>query len=136
MAALTAVDMERDITAWFASILGLTVDIGIFRGGIPIGVQHGVGVLFNGVSAMGTSIDAQEWLVQILGKYDTRDAAVLTLATLSRSFPRFGVLLNSRTFVHSAVQEGDIQPYQGDDDGKVKWFSTANFRICLAGAGS
>lgn len=128
-------DMERDITAWIATILGLTVDAGIFRGGIPEGVDEGVGVLFNGVAGGSTELDVTALSVQVLGRFRSRDSAVLTAWVLSRAFPAFGETLNGRTFVHSAVQDGSIQPYMGEDRGRTAWFSSVNLTVSAAFVG-
>ena len=43
---MDVIEIERTFTAWLAEKLNLAVDNGIYRGGIPQGVDYGVAVIF------------------------------------------------------------------------------------------
>ena len=85
---MDVVTIERDFTAWIASKLNLTVDTNIFRGGIPEGVEEGVGVLFGSEvpSRSFYGFRPRSWNVQVLAKFESRDAAFVLNSCLAGLF--------------------------------------------------
>jgi hypothetical protein len=123
------IQLERDITAWVAGKLNLVIDTNIFRGGIPAGVDSGVGVMLNSQS-QGNYPSTLNFNVQVLGKYDNRDDAWRMLNKLSSAVPCYGDKINETIFV-SILPRGNGEPYQADDDGKVKTFASFNMIVSV-----
>ncbi len=74
---------ERATTALLASKLELAVDTQIFRGGIPQGVETGVGVLANTLATLPYyGVAHPSFDVQVLGRFRTRDEASAMLSKL------------------------------------------------------
>ena len=129
--------IERDFTAWVASVLNLTVDQDVFRGGIPEGVEQGVGVLFGSeVPSRGFyGFRPRTWNVQIIGKYADRDASMRLLSCLNGLFPRPGFTHNSTKFV-SISPRGASEPYEADDGGVMKTFVSFNVLLSVLTTGA
>ena len=134
---MDVISIERDFVNWIAGKLNLTVDDGIFRGAIPKGVEHGVGVLF------GSEIPAQgfygfrprTWNAQILAKFDDRDAAMMLQACLVGLFPCSGFRSGKTRFL-TIEPKGSSEPYTADDNGKEKTFLSFNVVLSVLTNGS
>lgn len=128
---MDVVTIERDFTAWVAGKLNLKLDKGIFRGGIPQGVGTGVGVLFGSeVSAAGFyGFRPRTWNVQILGKFDDRDAAMILLSCLNGLFPCAGFTCGE-TKIRHIEPRGGAEPYTVEDGGTVK--TCVSFNLLLS----
>ena len=121
--------LEATLTQYFAEVLNLAIDEEIFRGGIPSGVEHGVGVIFKGEVRDGTL--NPRVTVQVLGKFDTRDEALEVLTKLSDCAPRYGVDNDGYSYGLSAIlpTSGVGSPYLASDRGKVKHFISCNYLV-------
>ncbi|MGF0036470.1 hypothetical protein [Victivallis vadensis] len=115
---MDTVQLERELTDWAAGVLGLTVDSGIYRGGIPAGIAEGVGVMLTG-EVISVSLHVPEFNVQVLGKFtgdDARDKALAMAAKLSAALPRYGLELENFR-VAALLPRGNAEPYQAESDG-------------------
>ena len=133
---MDVVEIERAFTAWLAEKLNLTVDAGIYRGGIPENVEYGVAVIF------GSEIKASSfygfrprtWNVQILAKFDDRDAAMILQTCLNGLAPATGFTYGGVKFL-AIVPRGSGEPYTAADDGKTKHFVSANWTVSVLTTG-
>lgn len=128
---MNVITIERDFTAWIAEKLHLEIDNGIFRGGIPASVESGVAVIF------GSEIPTQSfygfrprtWNVQILAKFDDRDAAMILLACLNGLFP-CSDFVNGETKFRYIKPMNYSEPYAIEDGGTIKIY--VSFNIVLS----
>ena len=134
---MDVVTIERDFTAWIASKLNLTVDTNIFRGGIPEGVEEGVGVLFGSEvpSRSFYGFRPRSWNVQVLAKFESRDAAFVLNSCLAGLFPHAGFTHGSTRFL-SISPQGEAEPFMGEDNGKTKWFVSFNMFLVVLTSGA
>ena len=123
------VDLERALTAFFAEWLDMTVDAEIFRGQLPHGVESGVAVRVDGVEPT-ADYEEPDLVVQVLGKFDDRDAALDLLARLSRLAPLYGVEVGAFRLAYLLVS-GSGAPYTAADGGGIRHFTSVNFRCAL-----
>lgn len=128
------IQVEREFTAWIAQILGLEVDTGIFRGGIPSGQATSVCVLF-GSEIKGASINLTTFNVQVLGKFSDRDDALRMLHKLNRAIPCYGVSLGDYIF-RSIIPRGDSEPYASADDGAIKTYASRRLIVSVLTKGA
>ena len=133
---MDVVTIERDFTAWLAGKLNLTVDNGIFRGGIPEGLGQGVAVIFGSeVKSPGFyGFRPRTWNVQILAKFDDRDAALVFQTALNGVFPVPGFRHGSTSFT-SATPRGSSEPYSAEDGGVVKTYVSYNITLVVLTTG-
>lgn len=133
---MDVIAIERDFTAWVAYKLNLTVDVDCFRGGIPDGVEQGVGVLFGSEEkAPGFyGFRPRTWNVQVLAKFDDRDAAMVLQTCLNALVPHTGFTYGSTRFM-SLVQRGTSEPFIADDNGKEKTFVSFNMVVTVLTSG-
>lgn len=127
---MNIVELERALTEFFADRLDMTVDADIFRGQLPPEVDHGVAVR---IDSLETADDyrGQEFIVQILGKFDDRDAALDLLARLSRLAPGYGIEVGTHRLAYLLIF-GSGSPYNTvADGGRIRHFSSVNFRCAL-----
>lgn len=117
--------IEKAMTNWTAGVLGLTVDVGIFRGGVPTGFDTGVGVILNGEVRDSTALRPRTYNVQVLGKFNDRDSALRMLSKLSEKLPIYGMTQDSLVF-RVLMQRGDSSPYTVEDNGKIKYYASFN----------
>ena len=134
---MDVVSIERDFTAWIASKLNLTVDSDCFRGSIPDGMEYGVGVIFGSEEkAPGFyGFRPRTWNVQVLAKFDSRDAAMVLQTCLNSLVPRSDFNFGETRFL-TLVQRGNSEPYTADDGGKVKTFVSFNMVVTVLTTGS
>lgn len=126
------IQFEKDMTAWTAKELGRTVNTDIFRGGFPASKDTGVAVLLHGELKDGT-ITGDTYNVQILGKFLTRDEALVMNKKLSDAVPCFGVTENLTEFM-SITRRGGGEPYSAADDGVIKIFASVNLIVSARSA--
>lgn len=134
---MDVVAIERDFTAWVAEKLNLELDKGIYRGPIPAGLECGVGVLFGSeVPAAGFyGFRPRTWNVQILGKFDDRDAAMILLSCLNGLFPCAGFTCGE-TKIRHIEPRGGAEPYTVEDGGKVKTYVSFNLLLSVLTTGA
>ena len=134
---MDVVTIERDFTAWIASKLNLEIDSGIFRGGIPEGVSEGVAVVFGSEvpSRSFYGFRPRSWNVQVLAKFESRDAAFVLNSCLNGFFPCSGFTQGSTRFL-SVTPQGEGEPYSADDNGKIKWFVSFNMFVIVLTEGA
>lgn len=127
---MDVVVIERDFVCYLAGKLSLSVDNSIFRGGIPDGQETGVGVLLGSEINQTTFYGFRPrcWNAQILGKFVSRDDAIVFLSKLSGSFPCYDESCNFTKFL-SILPRGGAEPYIASDDGVEK--SYVSFNVVL-----
>lgn len=123
---MNIVELERALTAFFATKLELTLDSNIFRGAIPIG-HDGLTVRIDS-EIRNKAFDAKTYNVQLCGKYSDRDNALVIAAAISNSLPLWGICQNSIMF-RSLYPRGGVAVWQDADDGKLKYFLSANLIV-------
>lgn len=116
--------IEKAMTNWVAGVLGLTVDDGIFRGGIPTGFDTGVGVILNG-EIRDNTLRPRTYNVQVLGKFGDRDSALRMLSRLAEKLPIYGMTQDDLVF-RVLMQRGDSEPYTAEDNGRIKYYASFN----------
>ena len=122
--------LERELTAHFASVLGMTIDHDIFRGGIPDGVSEGVAVMISS-EVVSKHIDFPTFRIQVIGKFYDRDVAFELVAKLRESQPVNGRQMEEYIIV-SLISEGDIvAPYQAFDGGEDKHCVSFNAEVSI-----
>ena len=133
---MDVIEIERAFTAWLAEKLNLPVDAGIYRGGIPQGVDYGVAVIFGSEvkSAGFYGFRPRTWNVQILAKFDERDPALVLQTCLNALTPQPGFAYGGMQ-VLSLVSRGSGEPYLAEDDGKVKHFVSVNWVVSVLTTG-
>lgn len=122
-------DFEQSVTELFASKLGLVVDAQIFRGGIPQGINTGVGVVAGSLETVPYyGVRNPTFDVQILGRFHHRDDAFTLLSKLyslniERGTQYYGFCYKSITRTSS------IEPYKADDSGRLCWCVSVHYRV-------
>ena len=134
---MDVVTIERDFVNWIAGKLNLTVDENIFRGGIPQGLDQGVGVLFGSETpSQGFyGFRPRTWNAQILAKFKDRDAAMMLQSCLSGLFPCAGFTSGETRFL-TIEPRGSSEPYIADDDGIEKTFVSFNIVLSVLTTGA
>jgi hypothetical protein len=126
--------LEQNMTAYIATTLGKTVDVDVFRGGIPDGVDTGIGVIvameINEVTSLSASAYelqpvARLFAVQIIGKFNSRDDAWSLLSSMRGLVPVYNHALDDFTIVCLAAR-GDSNVEATNDKGKVKHVANIN----------
>lgn len=126
-------NVERDFTGWVATQLNKTVDSTIFRGGLPEGYDNVLGVVF-GAKLQTRSFYGfrpHAWNVQIIGKYTDRDTANQVVATISNLFPIQDFSHGGTKFISAYPTAASNEPYEDDDNGKVKHFISYNLAVTV-----
>lgn len=118
------VEIERTLTTWAASILGLTVDKNIFRGNIPVG-KTGVAVILGSEVPNFVQFRPRTYNLQILGKFKDRDSASRMLSKISGVLPIHESIIGGIRF-KSISQQGGGEPYKAEDDGKLYYYASFN----------
>lgn len=129
--------IERDFTAWLAGQLGFAVDNGIYRGGIPEGIDKGVAVIFGAEEkARGFyGFRPRAWQVQIFAKFADRDDALRLQTTLNGMFPRPDFAFGDTRFI-TAAPRGSSEPYLAADNGETKVFVSYNLVLTVLTVGT
>lgn len=122
-------ELEQALTAYFASALDLTVDAGIFRGGLPHGVTPAVAVFLNGAEIF-DDYRPVEYAVQILGRYADRDDAWKLVNAVSKLVPVYGRTVGNYRLPY-LLNGGTGAPYLAATDGEAMWYASVNLR-CAA----
>lgn len=122
--------LEKDLTGYFATVLNLTVDGGIYRGQIPETVENGVAVRLTGQQTS-SDIDHAQFTVQILGKFASREDAWVMLAKLASAVPQYGVSTNNFVLVYLLPDGGLNAPFTHDERGKVMQYASFNMRVAV-----
>lgn len=124
---LNFVQLERELTDYFAGKLGLVVDNTLFRGQIPEAVGTGAAVLISN-SPENNDFSLPSVSVQVIGKYRTRDEA-LQLASACGFVPVYGEQTEHYD-IRSVHSEGGINaPFVIDDKGKLMFTVSVNFSV-------
>lgn len=120
---------ERATTALLASKLELAVDTQIFRGGIPQGVETGVGVLANTLATLPYyGVAHPSFDVQVLGRFRSRDEAAKMLSKLYAMNIERGTMKDGFLFIDIA-RTSEIAPYPADENGRRCWCVSVHYRI-------
>jgi len=127
---VNAEQLERELTTWFATVLNLTVDAGIYRGQIPETVENGVAVRLTGQRTP-AGIDHPTFAVQVLGKFASREDAWVMLTKLAAALPQYGVDTDSFILVYLLPDGGLNAPFIHDERGKVKQYASFNLRVAV-----
>lgn len=125
-----AEQLEKDLTAYFAVVLNLTEDSGIYRGQIPGTVENGVAVRITGQMTT-SSIDHPSFTVQVLGKFACRENAWGMLTKLAGSLPQYGVSTANFRLVYILPDGGINAPFAHDERGVVKQYASFNMRVAV-----
>lgn len=124
------VQIERDLTAYFAEIFNLKVDKSIFRGSVPAG-KSGLAVIVDTPVYSEIPHLPLHYNVQLLGTYADRDSAMRFLAKAWDIFPVVDIELPG-SVVKRISTRGSGTAFQTPDGGKIKWQATLNlFAVIL-----
>lgn len=127
---VNAEKLEKELTSYFATILGLTLDSGIYRGQIPETVHSGVAVRITGQET-GSTIDHAKFMVQVLGKFSNREDAWSMLTKLAGEFPKYGVTTSEFMLVYLLPDGGVNAPFTHDERGNVLQYASFNLRVAV-----
>lgn len=132
--AINVKELEQSVTSYIATLLGKTVDTDVFRGGIPEGVETGVGVIIgvelNNVSSQRASAyelhtASRLFELQIIGKFNSRDDAWDLVTAVRDLFPVWNLALHDFKII-SLIPRGDSIVYPVKDKGREKHFTSIN----------
>lgn len=128
---ISTIQLERELTEWFAARLGMTVDLDIFRGGIPDGRGEAICVMLGSERRDGT-IDPK-YRLQVLGKFQDRDAAAEKRDALCSAVNAIGVYgVDIGTYVVCVTRESDVSmPFRQPDGGRVVFGVSANYVVSV-----
>lgn len=126
---MDVITIERDLTAYIADKLGMTVDTDIFRGGIPDRMDAAA-VFLNG-ELKSYAILPRTYNAQVIARFNDRDEAFRFLSRLSGLFPVQGVTQGESRFMYIS-QRGDSEPYR---DG-LKWSASFNMIVAVLTTGA
>ncbi len=128
---ISVIQLERELTAWFAGMLGRTVDTDIFRGGFPDSRPEGVCVIVDSELQDGTI--NPKYRVQVLGRLLDRDDAINlrdALATAVCSIGVYGVDIG--TYYVCVIPESDISmPFSDFHNGGRYYGISVNYRVSV-----
>lgn len=121
--------IERALTRYVASELGLVVDREIYRGGIPDGASTGVSVIINN-EIVDYQVRVPTYNLQLLGKFSSRDEACDFLANAKKLIPCYGKNFENIK-IHSMLARGSGEPYNNGDSGAIKYFASFNLIVVV-----
>lgn len=127
------IQIERDLTAYFADIFALEVDKSIFRGSVPAG-KSGVAVIVDTPVYSEIPHLPLQYNVQLLGSFKDRDAAMRFLAKAWNVFPLADVELSSCK-VRRISTRGSGSVFQAPDSGKIKYQASINLLAVILTTG-
>ena len=136
--AIDVTELEKSLTMFVANKLGLTVDVNVFRGGIPDGVDEGLGVLIDTDKSNGATWPSVVYEIhaasrafdaQVVGKYNTREQAWSMVTALRDLYPVWNEPLHNFTIV-SMTGRGDCAVYPVADAGRTKYYTSLNLQLC------
>lgn len=127
------INAERALTQFWADALGLTVDTNIFRGGISASKPEGIAVIL-GTEITSNDPAIKKYNVQIIGKYNDRDAALQMVEDASVALPCYGqtvTLLDDdkaeyEIAIRGMIKHGSGGTWSQSDDGKKKTYASFN----------
>ena len=122
--------LEKELTGYFATVLNLTVDAGIYRGQVPETASNGVAVRITGQEAA-SDIDHPTFAVQVLGKFASREDAWVMLTKMASAVPQYGVATTHFILVYVLPDGGTNAPFAGDERGVVKQYASFNMRVAV-----
>ena len=123
---VNAEQLEKDLTAYLATVLNLTVDAGIYRGQVPETVANGVAVRLTG-QYTGSDIDHPTFTAQVLGKFASRENAWVMLTKLAGALPQYGVATTNFVLVYLLPDGGMNAPFTNDERGRVRQYASFIF---------
>ena len=129
--------IERDFLGWIAEKLSLERDKTVFRGGIPEGINNAVGVIFGSeIAGAGFyGFRPKTWNVQLLAKFDSRDAAMIFQSCVNGLFPQPGFTYNETSF-RAITMRGDSEVFGSTDNGAEITCVTVNLIAVVLTIGS
>jgi len=127
--------LEKELTAYFATVLNLTVDTNIFRGAIPENVQNGVAVRIIGQN-IASNIDHPTYRVQVFGKFTNRDDAWTMLTKMAGCLPGYGRETTSYILVNMLPEGEGVTPYETLDNGGRTHNASVVVRVCVLTRGA
>lgn len=133
---MDVVTIERDFLGWIAEKLSLEVDKNIFRGGIPEGINNAVGVVFGSEnpSTGFYGFRPRTWNVQLLAKFDSRDAAMIFQSCVTGLFPQPGFTFNDTSF-RAITMRGSSEVFWSTDNGVENTCVTVNLLAVVLTSG-
>lgn len=124
------IQIERDLTAYFAGKFGLTVDQNIFRGSIPAG-KSGVAVIVDSTVKTEIPFLPLQYNVQLLGTFSDRDEAMRFLTKAWNLFPVSDEKLSSCK-INRISTRGSGSVFQVSGSGEMKYQTSINlFAVVL-----
>lgn len=123
-------ELERDLTAYVAEKIGLTVDTDIFRGQIPDSAAYGAAVRITGFPE---NNDYSQNLVmfQVYGKYATRDEAWSLACKCAGLAPIYGEKTEHHVLAFIQNEGGMNAPVLIEDKGRRAQFVSVNFTAAV-----
>ena len=118
--------LERELTAYFAEKLDLTVDAQFFRGQIPETVESGAALQITNFHE-NNDLSQPMYDLQILGKYPTRDEAWELACKCARLVPVYGEQTEHYAIAFIQSVGGLNAPVQVEDKGRRFQFVSINF---------
>ena len=120
------VEIEKGMTEVLASILGLTIDVDIFRGGIPDDKLGGGVMLEYDVSENEPQV--LQYTVNFVYKSADRDEVLGVVGKLSRTLPAFGLVGNGKVFME-IIKNGGGGVFKHIDDGVIHYYYSLDLII-------
>ncbi len=129
---MDTITLEQAFTTWFAEQLELQVDTEIFRGPLADTLATGVGViLLDDIPSVNPGCDV--FNLQVIVKYNSRDAVWTMLDKLAALMPCYGVEIAENIVIKSMVRNGGSHPWSEEENSVVKYFGSFNCIIALVG---
>ena len=120
--------LERELTAYFAEKLDLVVDKSIFRGKIPVSVEHGAAVRIES-NPENNDLSLPSFSVQILGKYKERDDAWALVTKCAELAPVYGEQTEHFALVYIHTEGGINAPFEAENQGRQFQFVSVNLSV-------
>jgi hypothetical protein len=127
---INTLNLERDMTDFFADKLNLTTDATIFRGAIPESVDFACAVRLTGI-VPGDHNDNPTYNVQVFGKYRTRDEALNLIEKCANCVPIYGALTEHFKILFILPESDYTAPVVIDDKGVSVQFASVNLRVSV-----
>ena len=129
--------IERDFLDWVAEKLSLERDKTDFRGGIPEGFINAVGIVFGSeITSTGFyGFRPRTWNVQIIAKFDSRDAAMIFQSRVTGLFPQPGFTYNETVF-RAINMRGNSEVFSSVNDGAGVSCVTVNLLAVVLTSGT
>lgn len=121
MSIFNPVDLERQLTQYFADATSMVIDTDIFRGPLPSEKINAVGVFLGG-DTRGNDPSMWRYDAQILGRYLNRDDAVNTAQALWQLLPSYGAQM-------TILRVGSAAHYLTRWNGRDAWGISLNLSV-------